>query len=116
MPGRPLTLYAVRIQFWGHGIPDSAPGPDYTLEILGPVMILADGTERLVDTSVGPDQAWLGFVNSKLTRAIAKPDGTLVAHFVEGSRVTIPAQKEYEAWRLEGEDGSLFVSVLGRVL
>jgi hypothetical protein len=102
----------LRLHFWGVGVPDSTPGPDYTLQIEGPLRIISAEREWSIDPQAGPDAAYLVLVSKKVAHALASDDGGLAVAFTDGDRLVVPPY-EYEPWQLDGEDGSLFVSVAG---
>jgi hypothetical protein len=102
----------LRLHFWGTGVPDSTPGPDYTLEIEGPLRITVAGQEWSIDPQAGPDAAYLVLTSKKVARAFASDDGGLAVDFIDGDLLVVPPH-EYEPWQLNGEDDSLFVSVAG---
>ena len=102
----------LRLHFWGEGVPDSTPGPDYTLEIEGPLRIVTAGREWSIVPQAGPDAAYLGLVSKTIGRAVAFDDGGLQVEFTDGDSLVVPPH-EYEPWQLNGEDDSLFVSVAG---
>lgn len=102
----------LRLHFWGAGIPDSAPGPDYTLQVEGPLRIITPSTEWNIDPGAGPDPAYLLLVSKKVAHAFTSDDGGLAVDFTDGDRLIVPPH-EYEPWQLNGEDDSLFVSVAG---
>jgi hypothetical protein len=102
----------LRLHFWGAGVPDSTPGPDYTLEIEGPLRIITAEREWSIVPQAGPDRAYMLLVTKKVTRARAFDDGGLEVDFSDGDRLLVPPH-EYEPWQLNGEDDSLFVSVAG---
>lgn len=117
--GRVVCLIAVsrfvpflRLHFWGSGVPDSAPGPDYTLQIEGPLRIITASAEWNIDPEAGPDPAYLLLVSKKVAHAFASDDGGLAVDFTDGDRLVVPPHA-YEPWQLNGEDGSLFVSAAG---
>jgi hypothetical protein len=119
LAGRAVCAVAVsrfvpflRLHFWGAGVPDSTPRPDYTLQIEGPFRIGAAAREWSIDPQAGPDAAYLLLVNKKVAHARAGDDGGLVVDFTDGDRLVVPPHA-YEPWQLSGEDGSLFVSVAG---
>ena len=101
----------LRLQFWAN-VPESAPGPDYTLQIEGPIRIVTAKGELNIDPQAGPDPAYLLLVTKTVAHALASDDGGLVVDFTDGDRLVVPPF-EYEPWQLSGEDGSLFVSVAG---
>jgi hypothetical protein len=100
------------LQFWGNGVPDSAPGPDHVLQIEGPLRVIASERETRIVPEAGPDDAYLLLVNKTVARAFASNDGLLEVEFSDGDRLVVPPH-EYEPWQLSGDDGSLFVSLAG---
>jgi hypothetical protein len=101
----------LRLHFWGDA-PDSTAGPDYMLQIEGPLRISTLQEERSIDPEAGADPAYLRLVEKKVARAIALDDGGLDVAFTDGDRLIIPPY-DYEAWQLSGDDDSLVVSVAG---
>ncbi len=103
----------LRLHFWeGAGVPNSTPGPEYTLLIEGPLRITSAEHDWSIDPQAGPDAAYLRLVTKTVARAIASADGGLVVEFTDGDRLIVPPDK-YEPWQLDGEDQSLVVSVAG---
>lgn len=102
----------LRLHFWGAGVPNSAPGPDYTLQISGPLRFVASDREWSIDPEAGPDPAYLRLVAKTVARALASDDGSLEVEFTDGDRLAV-APDVYEPWQLDGDDGSLVVSVAG---
>ena len=87
----------LRLHFWGAG---------------GPFRLTTPEREWSIDPQAGPDAAYLLLVSKKIDHAIASDDGGLVVDFTDADRLIVP-RHEYEPWQLDGEDGSLFVSVAG---
>jgi hypothetical protein len=101
----------LRLHFWGDA-PDSPPGPDYTLQIEGPLRISSADGEQSIDPTAAANPAYLRFVVKRVARAVASKDGGLDVAFTDGERLIIPPD-DYEPWQLSGDDGSLIVSVAG---
>jgi hypothetical protein len=102
----------LRLQFWGAGVPDSTPGPDYTLEIEGPLRIITADRDWSIVPQSGPDAAYMLLVSKKVAHARAFDDGGLEVDFTDGDRLLVPPH-EFEPWQLNGEVDSLFVSIAG---
>ena len=103
----------LRLHFWGTpGVPNSTTGPDYTLQIEGPLRIDVGGTVWNIVPESGADPAYLRLIDKKVARAIAAVDGGLDVVFTDGDRLVIPPHA-YEPWQLSGDDESLVVSVAG---
>jgi hypothetical protein len=101
-----LTLH-----FWGDA-PGSAPGPDYVLQIAGPLRLIGQTQEWSIDPADVPDPAFLRLVDKKVARAFASDEGQLDVEFTDGDRLVVPPF-EFEPWELNGADGSLVVSGAG---
>ena len=102
----------LRLHLWGANVPDSASGPDFTLQIEGPLRIVTKEREWTIDPESGPDPAYLRLVTKTISRATAWADGSLEVGFTDGDRLLVPPF-EYEPWQLNGDDGSLVVSAAG---
>jgi hypothetical protein len=102
----------LRLHFWGFGVPASTPGPDYTLEIDGPLQIITAERERTIDPQAGPDAAYLLLLSKTVAQAFASDEGGLAVDFTDGDKLVVPPHT-YEAWQMNCEDDSLFVSVAG---
>jgi hypothetical protein len=103
----------LRLHFWGTpGVPDSTTGPDYALQIEGPLRVVVGGTVWNIDPQTGADPVYLRLVDKKVSRAVAAIDGALDVVFTDDDRLIVPPY-EFEPWQLSGDDGSLVVSVAG---
>jgi hypothetical protein len=92
----------------GRGLANSG----YNLAVSGPMVVVTKGVERGIDPTAGEDLAHLDMVTKTVLRAFASQDGGLVVTFTDGDRLKVPPDR-YEPWQLEGDDGSLVVSVAG---
>jgi hypothetical protein len=113
--GREVSVVAVsrfvpflRLHFHG----PEAFGADFTLEIEGPIRIVAKGHESAIVPESGPSPACLPLVEKTVARAMASADGSLDVEFTDGDHLLI-APHQYEPWQLNGDDGTLVVSVAG---
>jgi hypothetical protein len=70
------------------------------------------GQEHLIDPAIRPDPTYLRLVDKSVRRAQALEGGGLEIDFSDGDRLTVPPG-QYEAWQLDGDDGSSYVSVAG---
>jgi hypothetical protein len=116
--GRPVSAVSIsqfaprlRLLFSGDGS-DSISGTGYRLQIAGRVRITTAPNEWGVDPEEEPDPAYLRPVAKKVARAVASDDGSLDVAFTDEDHLIIPAAV-YEPWQLNGEEGSLIVSVAG---
>jgi hypothetical protein len=103
----------LRLHFWGDA-PDSTAGPDYTLQVEGPLRMTTGEREWSIDQAAAAHPAYLRLVEKKVARAVASDDGRLDVMFTDGDHLIIPPDV-YEPWQLSGDDGSLIVSVAGAV-
>jgi hypothetical protein len=71
--------------------------------------------ERLLDPEDDPRQLapLLGLLQLEVLRATASSRGELALRFVDGTRLDVPADPDYEAWTLNGPNGLLLVSIPG---
>jgi hypothetical protein len=87
------------------------PRTEYGLHIEGEFRVVTGGVARHNDPRT-PHESWFGLCNRTIRTAEAADDGALTIRFMDGGELLI-APGRYEPWRLEGEDGELFVSVAG---
>ncbi len=113
--GRAVSAVAVsrfvpflRLHFWGREV----SGSDFELQIDGQLRIVASGRDRTIDPESGPDPAYLLLVDKTVSSAVANADGSLDVEFTDGDRLLV-APGQYEPWQLNGDDGTLVVSVAG---
>jgi hypothetical protein len=103
----------LRLHFYGHdGTGKRVGSSGYSLAIEGPMVVVAKGVERRIDPKAGEHPAYLDLVTKIVLRAVASQAGGLVITFTDGDRLEVPPDR-YEPWQLEGDDGSLIVSVAG---
>ena len=98
----------LRIDLFGSGI----TGTNFRLEIDGPFRIVGKEHDWTIDPQSGPDPAYLGLVDKTIARATAAADGSLEVEFTDGDFLLV-TPFEYEPWQLDGDDGTLIVSVAG---
>lgn len=117
--GRAVCLVGVsrfspylRLHFWGSAVAGSTTGPDYTLQVGGPLRIVGRDREWSIAGDSSADPALLLLVDKTVERASASADGGLAVDFTDGYRLVVPPD-DYEAWQLDGDDGTLYVSVAG---
>ena len=102
----------LRLEFWGRSVPESTTGPDYTLQIEGPLRIISADREWSIDPEAGADPVYLRLVSKQVSVAVASDDGGLDVAFTDGDHLIVPPYV-HEPWQLIGDDDSLIVSVAG---
>ena len=70
------------------------------------------GQEWRIDREAGQDPAYLSVVDKKVARAVASDNGELAIEFTDADHLIVSSDV-YEPWQLNGDDGSLIVSVAG---
>lgn len=96
------------------GIQFLSQGPETIVRIETPFRIAyPDAEYELSPARVADMCKALHILHKAVDEALALQDGTLKLRFVDGTRVIVPPDPDYEAWQISGPNGRLLASLPG---